>query len=124
MPIDAPDAVLRRICLAYPWSSECTGVAPIVPTQGETNAMWHGEDGYAVASGPNIPAGGRCESVQLIPVDHMGIPLNKISGEMTAQQVVSSGGPMHQFAAPRLSGFSDFPFVFFINKQTQIKHFL
>jgi hypothetical protein len=69
MPIQAPDEVLRRLCLAYPWSAECQGVGPIKPTDSENAALWHGSSGYEYATGRSIPKGSQCESVQLIPLD-------------------------------------------------------
>lgn len=69
MPIQAPDEVLRRLCLAYPWSRECVGVDPILPTASENSALWHGASGYQYAVGRNIPNGAQCESVQLVPLD-------------------------------------------------------
>ena len=73
MPIETIDELTRRLCLLYPWSRECQGVPPMVPTDGEMAGMWHGSGGYQVAqSTSNIPAGSQCESVQLIPVSSIG----------------------------------------------------
>ena len=63
---------LHRICVAYPWSQECSGLAPIVPTDTEQSQIWSGPGGLVAATGTNIPNGTRCESVQLIPIDAIG----------------------------------------------------
>ena len=68
------DEVLRRICLAYPWSAECRAIAPIVPSADENAAIWHGPGGYVHAVGKEIPPGARCESVQLVPVESIMKP--------------------------------------------------
>ena len=96
-----PDVVLRRICLAYPWSSECLSTGPVAPTEAESRSMWHGEGGYQIASGKNIPTGARCESVQLVPVDHMGKKIGKFTGSATLEDHVRSNGMMGQFPLPR-----------------------
>lgn len=73
MTIESIDDLTRRLCLLYPWSRECQGVSPIMPTDGERAGMWHAPGGYEVAqSTSNIPTGAQCESVQLIPVDAIG----------------------------------------------------
>lgn len=72
MVLNTPSETLSRICVAYPWSRECAGVAPIVPSPGEQTAIWNGDGGFAAASGKNIPNGTRCESIQLIPVSAIG----------------------------------------------------
>ena len=105
MPITPPDEVLRRICLAYPWSNECQGIAPIVPTGAETKAMWHGEGGYELASGKNVPEGTRCESVQLIPISQIGKKMEGLNA--AAQAAVSAPNPnavYMQFPTPKLEG--------------------
>ena len=61
--------VMRRLCLAYPWSHECQAIAPFRPTLAENQAIWSGEGGYEYAVGKNVPAGTQCESVQLVPFD-------------------------------------------------------
>jgi hypothetical protein len=97
MPVQSPDEVLRRLCLAYPWSPECQGVDPIRPTDSENGALWHGTSGYEYATGRNIPSGAQCESVQLIPLDKIGprypppspVPATQDSGQIYLQVPMS-----------------------------------
>lgn len=73
MPIETVDDLTRRLCLLYPWSKECQGVGPMVPTDAERASMFHAPGGYEVAqSTASIPPGSQCESVQLIPVGAIG----------------------------------------------------
>jgi hypothetical protein len=75
MPIESIDDLTRRLCLLYPWSRECQGVPPIIPTDGERSGMW----GYQVAQSiRNIPTGSQCESVQLIPVAAVGKQIGSV----------------------------------------------
>ncbi len=73
MPVESIDDITRRLCLLYPWSRECQGVAPIEPSPGESAGIWTGPGGLEyVTSSKNIPTGSKCEAVQLVPLDAIG----------------------------------------------------
>ena len=122
MGILDPSETLRRICLAYPWSQECTSIAPIVPTDGEMKSMWNGQNGLTYASGKNIPTGAQCESVQLVPVDQMGVAQSLMNGTVTSQQHAMTNGIMHQFTQPRIQALDFFPLL--LAREYSIKNFI
>lgn len=99
MSVQGPDEVLRRLCLAYPWSTECQSIGPIRPTAEENQGLWHGDMGYDHAKGANIPEGSRCESVQLIPFDKL---VNKqySPSDIAASMQPEDTGVQMQFPLP------------------------
>lgn len=92
-PDPAQVELLRRTCVAYPWASECRGMAPVVPTDAENAGLWSGPGGYQELYGAmkkDIPLGTQCEPVQLIPLNAIGKrlhdpPLGQPSNSMYMQ---------------------------------------
>ena len=120
MPVPDLSEAMRRVCLIYPWSSECSGVAPIVPTDGETKAMWNSPDGLFAASGKAIPTGAQCESVQLIPVNKIGQPVAPVSPSQP-----SSTDIQYQFGGARLGALDPNLFGYIFSRNSPIiKDFL
>lgn len=102
----------------YPWSPECQGVAPIQPTAAENQGMWHGEGGYAYAKGKNIPAGSRCESVQLLPYEKLMHRHFTVS-DMAEAAVPNGAEIFNQFPPPSLEGLDlNMIFPLLISKKT------
>ena len=106
--IQDPDEVLRRICLAYPWSSECRAIAPMVPSAAENGFLWHGAGGYMHATGKEIPPGTQCESVQLVPIDSIMKP----RVEQPATAPTASLGMYTQIPKPMAMSVGFVPFFF------------
>jgi len=112
-----PGEVMRRLCLAYPWSAECKAIAPIRPTPEENQGLWHGESGYDYAVGKNVPRGTQCESVQLVPYE------NILKSKMSSADIASSmaASPFHQLPPPleQNTNFSNiFPFLLAARKRS------
>jgi hypothetical protein len=120
MSFQEPNEILRRLCLAYPWSSECQAIGPIRPTAAENQGLWHGDTGYDYAKGKNIPTGTRCESVQLIPYEKL---VNKqYSPSDIAASMASDGTSVYmQFPTPMQQGIelsSVFPVLAALRRNT------
>jgi hypothetical protein len=122
MPVPDLSEAMRRVCLIYPWSTECSGVAPIVPTDGEMKAMWNSPDGLIAASGKAIPTGAQCESVQLVPVSKIGSPVPPVTSSQP-----SSTDLQFQFPSVAPAGFEGYILTYFASQNfstTAIKKFI
>jgi hypothetical protein len=94
--MESIDDITRRLCLLYPWSRECQGVAPIEPSPGESAGIWNGPGGLEyVTSAKNIPDGSKCEAVQLVPLDAIGKRHSVGGGGVTPPNIVEFQFPQN-----------------------------
>lgn len=104
-----PGELIRRLCLAYPWSAECQGIPPILPTATENAALWSGPGGYQQLVGSvmkkDIPLGTQCEPVQLVPLSAIG---NRTPDLPLAQP---SNSMFLQFPTPSVRGLENADFI-------------